>query len=238
MWQDTIRLLIEWYTSHWMMIQTIILAVTACLVFVYARAASEQTKALTQANTFNATTRVNERFTDPFHYRLRTYLHTEFMNDLVSATEKTLDRKYIASEANNETIDVAKVIAELEEDQDKLHDFNKTLRDKPAGFPGYTGILDASTLDAVEVVLMDFDLIALPFSLGYEAGKILAEAYKPVLSAIAPKILPFVAIQRKLRGSKDPTYKGFYLYLLSELHIPLMGISAPETPWPKNYRLT
>ena len=208
----------------------VILAVTAGLVWWYARWAKKQTKALIESNVFDATHRINERLTDPMHYRWRVYVHAQFMQQLVAAAREILGGEYITSVDGKETVNVSKVLRELTEDDLKLGRFNEALRIRVAEYTGFTST-DASSLDAVEGVLTDFDLIAIPFCMGYELGRKVALAYEPILRSTAAKLLPFVAIQTKLRGQKDPTYKSPYLHLLAGLGIPLMEINLPESLW-------
>lgn len=223
------------------MVQTIALVVTAIIVGLYTREtyklrkeARDQTKELKQANTFNAITRVHERLANFESYKIRGYLHAGFIDHLVLAASKLLENKYVSGIGKQAKVDVSKVLDELREDNDQLLKFNAELDSHPASFRGYRSI-DVSALDAVEQTLVDFDLIAIPYSLGINSAKKLAEAYEPVLRRTSTAILPFVAIQLMLRGSNDPGYKRYYLYLLKELKIPLQGIPAPDNPWDKKY---
>ena len=189
-----------------------ILAVTSGFVWWYARWAKKQTKALMEASIFDATTRINERLTGTMHYRWRVYLHAQFMRQLVAAAKEKLGTDYVSIVEGQERINVSKVLSDLEEGEKKLSEFNEALRIRVAEHTGLTIPTDVSSLDAVEGVLTDFDLIAIPFCLGYELGRKVALAYEPVLRSTAPKLLPFVAIQTKLRGQKTQLIKA-HIYI-------------------------
>lgn len=222
-------------------VQTVALIVTAIILGLYTRETYKlrketgvQTNELQQANTFSAITRVNERLTRLKNYKIRGYLHAGFMDHLVAATREVLGLEYVSEHNKSGTVNIRKVLSDLREDSNKVVEFNTRLDLQPALFRGVTSI-DMSALDAVEQTLMHFDMIALPYSLKIESAEKLAQAYEPVLRRTASAILPFVAIQLKLRGSNDPGYKRYYLYLLERLGIPLQGIRAPEDPWAKKY---
>jgi hypothetical protein len=128
--------------------------------------------------------------------------------------------EYITSEGEVDQVNVAKVLKDLSEDKNKNLEFYQNLRAQPSSVDGVNAV------EAVEWVMLDFDLVALPLYLGIESAREVAEAYRIVFEATAREILPFVAIQKKLRGTSDPKYKMHYLYLLSELKIPLQGFPA------------
>ena len=77
-------------------------------------------------------------------------------------------------------------------------------------------------MDAVDRALNDFDLLAIPVSLAVEHAKALAVAYRDPIESTAIEILPYVAIQRQLRGT--PSYRAHYISLLQEPNIPTMGL--------------
>ena len=183
----------------WVIIQTIILAITAVVVGIYTvetqklRKESKkqteifqnQTKSLRDANTFAAITRVHERLSNVTSYRVRRYLLNEFPAILSKVTEVALKKKY------------------------NVNQFNEMLMSKPTPVDGI------NARDAVELTLLDFDIIALPFSMRIESTREVAKAYKTVLETTAQVISSFVEIQMKLRG--DPNYKIHYRNLLEEL---------------------
>ena len=67
--------------------------------------------------------------------------------------------------------------------------------------------------------------------MGIERTWEVAKAYRVVLQKTSKALLPFVEIQRRLRGEEDPEYKTHYLYLLDKLMIP-MPKSLPPPPDP------
>ena len=101
------------------------------------------------------------------------------------------------------------VLNKIELDRQKLHDLVQTLQHHD------------EALDIAENTLADFDLLAIPFSLDIEAAKEAAKVWEPILRDTAPALLPFVAIQRKLRGEAGQDYKKHYLHMLNELGMRL-----------------
>jgi len=114
------------------------------------------------------------------------------------------------------------VLADLEQDNSKLEEFNKRLdRQCPA-------VTDVTIRESVEFTLSAFDLIAVPVYMKNKAAEETARAYQPILEKTSEAILPFVAIQKQLRGSTDLEYKKHYLYLLVHLDIALQDVQGPS----------
>jgi hypothetical protein len=82
---------------------------------------------------------------------------------------------------------------------------------------------DTTALTALESVLADFDLIAVPHSMAIEAAKEVAVQYQPIFQSTAASLLTFVAIRRRLKG--DSTYRNHYVRLLAELKIDTLGVA-------------
>jgi hypothetical protein len=165
----------------------------------------------------NAFAKAHEVLADRLSYEIRRYIYTGFAGDLVSAVQNTLKLQ-----PDNDTgkIDTKKVLQSLSLKPDRaiLQAFIEKLGEQSTTIKH--PIKDnkkVSALEAVEWALLDFDMIAVPSCMRVGAAKEVAKAYKPVLERTAEDILPFVAIQGKLRG--DPGYKEHYLRLLERLRI-------------------
>jgi len=167
------------------------------------------------SNRFDAVTRIHERLASETSYKLRRYLHTHF-EDLLCSVE-----------------------SEFYQSPDKtVEDFIQSLNKIQNVVDNY------SALDAVEMILMDFDILAVPFWLKIESAQKCAKAYTPVLLHTARVLMPFIGIQQQLRRKKklpERYYKSFYLCLLRELgiledatikrHISRYKIEMPANPW-------
>jgi hypothetical protein len=188
------------------------------LVALSVFAAVDANKKSRQANEFSVITSIHERLSSDKSYRIRGYLHSDFSSHLARAVTNILGKQYVIGGR----VDVTRVLSSLKEDLDKQAEFNRKLKKQK------TSVDRVSALEAVELTLLDFDLLAVPFYLGIEPAQVPAEVWKNVLEATAKEILPFVAIQRQLRG--DPEYKKHYLYLLNELKIDLQGLNVPGVP--------
>jgi len=94
--------------------------------------------------------------------------------------------------------------------------------DNPMCLDEFNHRLRGVALEAIEQTLADFDMIALPLSLGIEAAKKLAEAYKPMLERTAEPLLAFIAVHRQLRG--EPKYREPYIQLLKFNRINTFGL--------------
>jgi hypothetical protein len=81
---------------------------------------------------------------------------------------------------------------------------------------------ETDALEVVEQTLLTFDLLAVPDWMQVAVTNELARFHVSVLRNTAPMILPFVALQIRLRG--DNGYKQQYLRLLNKLSIPLLGL--------------
>jgi hypothetical protein len=190
------------------------------LVALSVFAAVDANKKSRQANEFSVITSIHERLSSDKSYRIRGYLHSDFSSHLARAVAKVLGEQYVFGNH----VDVKKVLSNLKEDHTKKRELSQELKNQTTSVPG------VSALEAVELTLLDFDLLAIPVYRGIEPAQDAAESWKIVLEATAKEILPFVAIQRQLRGSSDPEYKKHYLYLLNELKIDLQGLNVPGVP--------
>jgi len=167
------------------------------------------------SNRFDAVTRIHERLASETSYKLRRYLHTHF-EDLLCSVENKLHQ------SSDKTVE----------------DFNQSLYTIQNVVDNY------SALDAVEMILMDFDILAVPFWLKIKSARKCAKAYFPVLLHTARVLMPFIGIQQQLRRKQKPPeryYKSFYLCLLRELgiledvtikrYINTYNIEIPANPW-------
>ena len=175
-----------------------------------------------QANDFSVVSAVYARLNEEKSYKARRYLYSDFDQHLAEAAIKICDHECVV----NGHVVVEKVLLHVEENREKEKDFNNAL-DKNQNV-----VADMSSLDAVERVLIDFDLIAIPYSKSNASAFLAAEAWEPVLRKTSKKILPFLSIKRKLRGKSDRSYKYYYLNLLATYHpkINLMGLTVPPIP--------
>ena len=212
-------------------VSDVVLLITAGIVFWYTWETYnlrmqniKQTETLRQTNKLSLISKIHEQLNNEKSYNIRYYLNTEFQRHLARRTKEILGENFVKNHDNDSTmcVDTGKVIKELKEDNDKLNKFNRALRNHINVVGNY------NLLDAIEYTLLDFDVIALPFYLGIEPAKEVAIEYEPIIKRTAEVILPFIAIQRQLRGSQDPKYKKPYLYLLQGLKIPLQGLTVPD----------
>jgi hypothetical protein len=188
------------------------------LVALSVFAAIDANKKSRQANEFSVITSIHEKLSTDRSYSIRGYLYSGFPSHLARAVAKVLGEQYVFGNH----VDVKKVLSNLKEDHIKKRELSQELKNQTTSVPG------VSALEAVELTLLDFDLLAIPVYRGIEPAQDAAESWKIVLEATAKEILPFVAIQRQLRG--DPEYKKHYLYLLNELKIDLQGLNVPAAP--------
>jgi hypothetical protein len=169
--------------------------------------AKKQVEAVREANKFAALTRIHETMSDRRSYAIRRYLRREFPADLTRACMEAFNKNY--------TTDFHTLLndQDLEKERDTiLSIFNYALRTRNVSGNDF----NFNALEAVEWTLLDYDIIALPLYNRIESAEEVAKIYGPVLISTAPNILPFVAIQWKLRG-EDHAYKKAYLWLLAWL---------------------
>lgn len=198
-----------------------VLAVTAGMVWKYA-AETQKLRELTkksnemlrQSTEFSALIEIHQQLGSRPTYRLRRLLYTEFDERLGAAVKESLDAGYLD---NNDRVKIDAILERLSANSEKLHRFNKKLRMNPYPLPTPKGKEDVTFLEIVERTLLPFDAIAVPFCEGIESAARAAVLYRPILERTAGHIIPFVAIQIKLRG--EPNYKLHYLCLLYALCI-------------------
>jgi hypothetical protein len=173
-----------------------------------------------QANDFSLITAVHARLNEEKSYQARRYLFSDFGQHLAEAAKVICGHECVM----NDHVVVEKVLLHVKEDREKETAFNNVLSKRQNVVAGM------SPLDAVERVILDFELIALPYSKNNASALVAAEAWEPVLRRTSEQILPFLAIKRRLRGEGDRSYKYHYLNLLANFDIDLMGLTVPPIP--------
>lgn len=149
------------------------------------------------------------------------YVRGEFPAHLLEAVRNTFGEKFITKKEGMECVNVEKVLNDLSKDPNLRKRFQQQLSKQWAStIMGKVKIggEEASALKAVTKALLDLDQIAVPFPLYIkELLNQGLEAYTRVLTEVARSTIPFVAIEKKLRGLK--VYKKEYLHLLDEMGI-------------------
>jgi hypothetical protein len=236
--ESAIALLLE-------VLQTFVLMVTGVLLYRYMKSTralqgateelaelqGENNKEQADANDLAGMTYVHSVMTNETGHQLRFYIYNNFEEYLKEAViadagnvKDPSKKHWIECFFTDGTRDkirryevIVKMLAEREEPErslDELEAFNHALRGKGDGAITSLGI---SHLEAVDRVLADIDIFAIPYKEGNRAAKKLAESYKLMLKRIAIPMLPYVAIQIGLRGDDD--FKNHYLYMLDDLKI-------------------
>ncbi len=169
-----------------------------------------------QAQEFSATEQIHGRLTTLHSHAIRRYISTDFAQHLREALEDTPGLTHLCTGDTPPTIDVNKVLQlqwpeeEGRKKREATHEkFKQELARRQSGVP------DANAREAVEYLLLDMDLLAIPIWLGIRAAENVTRAYKPVLENTARAALPFVLLEGKLRAEED--YKFHYLYMLLKL---------------------
>ena len=173
---------------------------------------------------FSLFERVHNRLSHPDAVKNRRFLIESFCKILANAMPPIFG-KYYGTEKGETIIKVDEILRDTRSGKghhEKLRTFNLRLYDK-------MDLSGTRALVAIESVLSDFGLLALPACEGIESAFQVAKAYRPVLKKSAQYILPFIACQRLLRG--DLTYQGYYLNLLEKLGI-LKELDPPLNAFP------
>jgi len=180
--------------------QVILLLVAALAAIWYAWTTRQQWVSQRQALEFDAFARYAQHHNSQRSYLMRRFIHRDF--------EKVLNRVLTAKSQTDWTVDT----------------FNRALAEEKN-----TGG-DFDTLEAVECVMLDFDMLAVPVvGLKSESAMRIAEAYRPVFAAVIKKILLFLQIQAALRPGKTlREYKRDVIGLLEKLCIlPELNLQKP-----------
>lgn len=204
--------------------QTVVLAIAAYAACRYAKEASrhrevveQQTKRFSEGQFIDALVHVHQCIQSPESHQARRFLYESFNNKSVNnwlwlAASKTPHLKdYVTKNKEGLTgIDVLKLLQGLQSSGATLRQFTDNLRSRDE-----RGV---SPLDQFERVVTDFDIIAIPYLQGVQVMEKVATSYKDILESTAEMILPFVAIERQLRGGPY-IYRERYLRLLQKLGI-------------------
>ena len=195
------------------LLQILVLVATAAIVFWYTREThllrkqtEKQVRLLREADVFNSLTRIQEQIQKEDSRKARRFVQREAHWNLRTALNK-IQTGYTSPEYLN----IDKILGELSENHEQLNEFTQFLRTTD------------NTLDQIELVLADFDLLAIPYVLGNKSVDILAEQYRSILTSTAPVLLQFIVVQKKLKGTSDPHYREPYLELLTGLGIDPNG---------------
>ena len=127
-----------------------------------------------QANTFSTLTAVHETLANDDRIAVRRYILSDFRPHLNSAAADVLGSSYVV-DRGEDRVDVPRVLRGVGRDQDKLHQFTRALSAQTTGLPL------VGAMDAVERVLNDFDLLAIPVFLGIDHTEKAATAYRAPL---------------------------------------------------------
>jgi len=175
--------------------------------------AERTAKATAEANTFSALTTIHQQLENHDSRTLRRFVIEEARTRLGEALANNVGETYVTGASPNRTVLLERVLNTLQSNDEMATAFLAALN-RSAG---------QSALVAIESVLADFDLIAVPHSLGIDAAQVAAETYKPIFEHTRRPLLEFVAIRRKLTG--DSTYRLHYVRLLRELKIDTLGVA-------------
>jgi hypothetical protein len=193
-----------------------VLALTAGLLAWYACETYRLRKSTEESNTFSALARIHEGLSNDLSYRLRGLLHsTAYCDQLTKAMSEVEVLKSCVQDGRVSAAAIAKLLdGKWAREDEALRRFNEQLDKVSIDLkPGQ----DNSALSVVERVLLSLDAIALPATLKINSAQEATKAYKPIFEKTARHILPFVAIQMRLRG--DRLYKWHYLRVLDQLAI-------------------
>jgi hypothetical protein len=133
---------------------------------------------------------------------------------LLKAIADTFGERLFVMRDGQQDLDIRRVL-DLSPNPQALLNFNASLRAIQAGEKEF------NALEAVERVLIAHDLIAVANYLDVEVAEGVVAIYQFVIGDLTKATLPFIAIQRALRG--DPDFKSHYLHLLDRIG----GLSMP-----------
>jgi len=173
-----------------------------------------QHKQSQDVSNFEALTRIHETISNEYSCAMRRCVYDKnFAIAIATATREELGYEFVKG-TDNGKVDIKKILEDLQDSNDNKSKFGKRLG-KEENFPPVIGKI-VSALEVVEKVLSDFDAIAIPYYEGIPQAKNAAKVYEDVLLGTFKNILPFVAIQYKLRGD-NKNYKIHYRYLVQEI---------------------
>lgn len=147
---------------------------------------------------------------NPDNYKGRVILYRDFGPRLVEATREVKSQQSKAISSVDE-ITPSFVKGNLKKNNEDLNTFNNLLADRK----GQNDM--PSPLDVVERILLDFDILGLLHKRKNHIAQEYIKDFFPVLERSARYVVPFVLVQRALRGF--PQYKEHYMQLLEHLKI-------------------
>ena len=189
------------------------------IVGIYTNATQKIQKQSAEASELSALIAFHKVWTNPTDYNVRGYIYEDFPRALVTAMQDS--EVGLGQYVENGQVNVKALIddAALSPSREKLKALDQKLRNTI--FAEGTKY-EASALEVVERRLNTFDLLSIPFFKDLETISTALEGYAAVLKRTARHILPFLAIQIKLREQEE--YRQDYLYLLRERGIRLEGL--------------
>jgi hypothetical protein len=187
----------------------------------------QQTEQARQASEFAAYTRIHELLSNETSRRTRGHLYVGFYQVLAAAVENTLGSG--AGHRGVPGVNIRWILDNVQAQSARHEQLSMLLADPAQLDPPYLWHPPVDFLGVAESVLLDLDMIAGPLYRGNRAVEEAARLYRTVIERTAPSLLPFVAVQMRLRG--DPSYGTHYRYLLEWLHIDLLGV--PNAPRPQ-----
>ena len=213
-------------------VQTWTLVATAVVVGIYTyqthrirKTADEQMRELRSTNEFDAYTRIHAQLSNERSCLSRRHLfHSKFKGAFAKATNDALGAKLCAAEKE---VDIELIMKNMSKDDEKLAVFKDSLFTIVQHRDRTTVRIDFC--DALEMVLLDLDIIAGPLYRQNRAVEEAVKIYEPIIRVTAPALRPFVAVQMMLKGDND--YRKHYRYLLQYFDLDLLG-GLPEVKPP------
>ncbi len=204
----------QWELASWIAttVGSIVVTIGFVAIIYQIYLQRKQTKISNESNIFSVFVRVHEIISNESSRRVRKYLYDDFTAHLVTTTREVLGQEYITTVSGKEKINIGIVLSNLPEDDLKRSVFNNKLNSITVNI----GDIHTNALEAVESTLSDFDFIAISAYSRLDPAKKVAKVYGSIFLATASVVLPFVLIQKKLRGEGDPLHRIPYLYLFKE----------------------
>ena len=197
-----------WFFDITSLISATALVVTMFLLFFYTYYTMKIAKQTHSASVFNAIATITKQHNSQKSYRSRRHLNDPMCLAALNASLEEIDKTVEWIKEGKINIDTVLKTNKLNSSEDKLIKFNSNM--KP-----HVSRRRIDWLEAIEGVLLDFDLIALPMEQKLKIAKELAEVYQSVFEKTADILLPFIAIQKRLRSRGVKEYKRPYLELMS-----------------------
>jgi len=187
-------------------VQTVVLTITAVIVLWYAWETRKLAKEAADSNTLHAVAVIGDRFTgETTQKNLRFLTSTDFWDLGFNRMKEFRDKYRNTPEKKKNRLIL-------------LEEFTSDLRTTTLREYG------TNCLDAIEGMLTDIEMIAIPLSLHVKAAEKLAESYRSLIERTSESLLLFVEIERELRD--DPKYRKAYVDMLKWLGIDTKGLDS------------